>query len=143
MAAKIEWEEVAVTAGTYVKFSDPGDGITGRVVEYSPDSGATTFDGDDCGYITIQDDDGEFWTVTLDKPQLQRVVAAAEPVKGMLLDVRFHEWRKSEKSGREYKVFKVRRSLAGIDSFRAKQQAAAMAKKPSKVVDLGPDEAPF
>ena len=139
MAAKIEWEDVSVAAGTFVKFSDPGDGITGRVVEYDAEKGGTTFDGDECGYVTIQDDDNEFWTVTLDKPQLQRVVAAAEPVRGMLLDIRFDEWRTSEKTKRDYKVFKVRRSLAGMDNFRAKQAAAKKAAQP----DLGPDEAPF
>lgn len=103
----IEWEEVVTAPGNFVKFAQLGDGITGTVVQYDPDAGATTFDGDVCGHVVVQDDDGDWMTVSLDKGALRDKVRAAGPKPGDLIDIRYTSDAES-KTGRTYKAFTVR-----------------------------------
>ncbi len=125
-----QWEEVSSAPGNFVKFGVIGDGVTGTVVNYDPTSGATTFDGDVCGHLVVQDDDGDWMTVTLDKGALRDKVAAAGPKAGDLIDVRYTSDAES-KAGRTYKAFTVR---------IARGQGKAVVAPAADVADL---EEPF
>ena len=116
MNRKPNWTDVPDS--TFARFEEPGDRVTGEVLSYSPDEGATTYDGDPCGHLTLDGPDGPV-TVGLDKPQLARKVAGVPgggPHLGQLLQVEFTEWKTSE-AGRDYKRFAVRYDA----SFRPNQ----------------------
>ena len=103
-----QWEDIETVGGNFVKFSEPGDGVTGVVVSWSPNTGGRTFDGDECGHIILQDADGDWMTVTLDKGALKDKVLAANPVPGNTMDIRHTEMKTAVKSGYSYKDFGVR-----------------------------------
>ena len=104
----LEWETIDSAPGNFVKFGAIGDGVTGTVVNYDATSGATTFDGDPCGHIVVQDDTGTWHTVSLDKGALRDKVAAAFPEKGNTIDIRYTSDTESKSTGRTYKTFTVR-----------------------------------
>ena len=146
-----EWTEVQ--SGGFAKFTDPGDTYTGYVIEYNANEGGTTYDGDECGVLVLEDrETGEAVTITLDKKALSDPVKMAFPEPGKLIQVEFDEWRES-KSGREYKHFTVRHApgravqdtsdsrptLKG--SVRDMQKKAAAAVKPKN--ESFDAEAPF
>ena len=108
-----EWTEIS-SAGAFAKFLEPGDVYVGTVRNYDPDNGATTFDGDPCGYVDLEDDDGELWRITLDKGALRDPIQTAARQRGMdwinntLLSVEYTGDRESKKTGRNYKWFTVK-----------------------------------
>jgi hypothetical protein len=100
----IEWEDVTVPAGRFVKWEE-GHVETGWVVSYSPDTGATTYDGDPCGHLVIDDKETrELHTIVLDKGALRDAVAAANPRDGLLMQVACTGTKES-KAGRTYLTF--------------------------------------
>jgi len=102
-----DWEEVQAAQGRFAKWESVGDSVTGTVELWDAATGATTFDGDPCGFLQLVDSDGEQVVVSLDKPQLRDMVVAAKPKPGDMVRVKFDEMRTSLKSGREYKAFSV------------------------------------
>jgi hypothetical protein len=121
-----------------VKFDEPGDDIIGTIVEFDLETGGKTFDGDDCGFATLEDRDGELWTVTLDKGALRDAFTATSPVKGKLVRLVFAEWRQTKDGKREYKHFKGQVPLNQPKDLRSMQAAA---KEATQVA--ADDEAPF
>lgn len=108
MTTTDDWEDVSVPSGTFVKWDEPGDSVTGWVVHYDPTAGGTTFDGDVCGVLVLDDiETREMRTVTLDKGALKDAVAAASPVAGLLLRVTFDRMVPKKSGSGEYKGFKV------------------------------------
>ena len=105
-----EYDYEESTASKFVKFENPGDQVEGRVVAYNADEGATTFDGDPCGYIDLHDPYGLTHRVSLDKPALKDPVVAANtpagPVVGLQMKIVFAEWA-TNKQGTEWKRFRV------------------------------------
>jgi hypothetical protein len=100
----IEWEDVTVPQGTFVKW-EQGHSETGWVVHYDPAKGGTTFDGDECGVLVLDDKDTrELRTITLDKGALRDAVAAANPRDGLLMQVACTGTKES-KAGRTYLTF--------------------------------------
>lgn len=107
-----EWEDVDVAPGNYVKWETVGDQVTGWVVSYTPTTGTTDFNGDECGLLVLDDNETrELRSVTLDKGALKDAVAAASPTVGLLLRIT-HDRMIESKNGREYKGFKVQRNTA-------------------------------
>lgn len=125
-----EWQEIT-TAGAFAKFSEPGDVYTGTVRNYHPTEGATTFDGDECGFVDIEDEDGELYRITLDKGALRDPIQAAarqrglDFINGTLMSVEYTGDRESKKTGRQYKYFTVK---VAVDPTPKK--AAPKARKP-------------
>lgn len=100
----IEWEDVTVPQGTFVKWEE-GHAEAGWVVHYDPSDGGTTFDGDACGVLVIDHHETrELRTVTLDKGALRDAVAAASPRVGMLVRIAC-TGSKESKAGRTYLTF--------------------------------------
>ncbi len=121
------WEAVATPAGNYVKWENVGDTVTGWVVTYTPTTGTTDFNGDECGLLVIDDNETrELRSITLDKGALRDAVAAASPAPGLLLRIS-HDRMIESKNGREYKGFKVQKNTAS--------------KPPERPVNV--DEEPF
>ena len=86
----IEWEDVTVAPGNFVKWETPGDTVTGWVVTYNPTAGTTDFNGDECGVLVIDDHDTrELRTVTLSLAALRSQVAAASPTVGLLMRITY------------------------------------------------------
>ena len=135
---KIEWEDVVSPRGTFVRWDNPGDDIIGTIIEFNLEDGATTYDGDPCGFVTLQDRDGELWTVTLDKGSLKDAFLATQPAKGKLIRLYFREWRDTKDGKRQYKFFAGQVPINQPAGLREMQAKAAAAKKAAE-----PDEAPF
>lgn len=128
-----EWEDVATPAGNYVKWNNIGDSVTGWVVTYTPTSGTTDFNGDECGLLVIDDHETrELRSITLDKGALKDAVAAASPTPGLMLRVT-HDRMIESKNGREYKGFRVQRNTAS----KAPERPASDANLEPFVVDAG------
>lgn len=133
MTTDIQWEEVEGAQGSFAKFETPGDTYMGTVVAYNATSGASDFDGNDCGYLVLEDTEGDLWTITLDKGALRDKVAAANPYPGLLIQVAFSGWAESKKTGRQYKTFSVKKAAG-----RPPTTKKTPTRKP-----VEPDEAPF
>ena len=101
--SKIEWKEVVLS---YKKWEQPGDKVHGQVLHYSPQGGATTFDGKECGFLDLDRQDGQVLRIVLDKAALQDRIQAAYPEKGQWLGIKFVEEKQTDK-GQPYKVFNV------------------------------------
>ena len=99
------WREVEDSQ--FAVFENPGDFVEGVVVAYDPVAGATTYDGDPCGHVILEDEQTRVTSiVTLDKKALGDKLAVARPVPGMRMRIQFAEWRES-KNGQNYKVFRL------------------------------------
>ena len=101
--SKIEWKEVVIH---FMKWEKVGAKVHGQVIHYSPERGAVTYDGKDCGFVDLDRQDGAVMRVVLDKAQLADKVAAAYPKRGTWLGIKFTEEKKTDK-GHPYKVFAV------------------------------------
>ena len=104
---KINWKEVVVH---YQKWEKPGDKVHGQVLYYSPEGGASTFDGKECGFLDLHHPSGHVLRIVLDKAALQDRIQAAYPEPGMWLGVKFVEEKQTDK-GQPYKVFAVYKGL--------------------------------
>ena len=100
-------EQYEVQTSPWFKFAEPGDAVWGRVDEYNPDSGATTYDDEPCGYINLRQPDGTVYRIGLDKNALRDKVVASRPVVGRKMKILFSEMRDSKRGGQPWKFFKV------------------------------------
>lgn len=127
----IEWDEpVASRQGTYVSFKAHGDGVTGWIDQFDPQTGGTTYDGADCGYAQILDDQGDHWIVELDNNLKRDRFAALAATRGTYVDIRYRGDIES-KSGRTYK------------DIAFKKAVASPPMPAPKMVEPGADEEPF
>lgn len=102
-ASELKWAEVHPPK--FAKWETPGDKVVGQVLHYSPHEGATTFNGEVCGYIDLETDDG-VWRIVLDKDALKDRISAAYPQVGDWLAVKYLS-SKDTGRGQPYKVFGV------------------------------------
>lgn len=109
--SKIEWKEVVLS---YKKWEQPGDKVHGQVLHYSPQGGATTFDGKECGFLDLDRRDGQVLRIVLDKAALCDRIQAAYPEKGQWLGIKFVEEKQTDK-GQPYKVFNVYKGKVVIE----------------------------
>lgn len=101
-----QWTEVSPVA--YQKWQQPGDGVEGHVLAYSPHRGETKFQSEEpCGFIDLHSFAGGVVRVVLDKPALADRVAAAYPAIGDALRIAFDGEKESPRSGSRYKAFRV------------------------------------
>jgi hypothetical protein len=131
----IEWEEAVVARGTFVKFGEHGDGITGWVEQYDPAAGATTFDGDVCGHIQVLDEDGASWVVSLDNSLKADRATGLSLGRGDYIDVRYRGDIEA-KSGRTYKDIAFRKAKSAPPMPERKVEWAEAEEEPF-VVDAG------
>lgn len=144
-----QWTEIA-SAGAFAKFTEPGDSYTGVVRNYDPTAGATTFDGDECGFVEIEDDDGEVWRITLDKGALRDPIASAARQRGMdfINSTKMmveYTTNKESKNGRSYKFFTVK--IAPVSGAKATPKVSPSKIRKAVQENLTtatvPDESPF
>lgn len=88
--------KAATSAGDYKRWETIGDNVVGKVLAISP-KGGTTFDGDPCPLVVIEQDDGEEVKVTLAQANLVRTVAAARPEVGDRVAISYVELKKVDK----------------------------------------------
>ena len=120
-----EWEEGE--SSPFMRWTEPGDSVTGKVVEYNPIGGGKTYQGDECGRLVLEiNETGDRMQVDLDKGALADPVKACNPRLGDFMKVEFSEW-KTSKSDREYKFFRAfirrQKSTGGRGSSRSSSAA--------------------
>ena len=120
----------------YVKFEEAGKEVFGTVVHYSPNIGETHRDNaTPCGFLDLDDFQGNRLRISLDKPSLTTQVSFALPKPGDVLRVRFAEEVQGA-GGNKYKRFEVFRSVSSEEgdgrpeNATQGQQAQASAAKP-------------
>ena len=78
----VQWHPNKMASARFVKFGEAldneGDVIYGRLVHYHPSSGAQNFDRTgDVGLLVLEDDEGKWWKIGLEKGALASAVNGA------------------------------------------------------------------
>ena len=125
------WEVVEVPRGAYIGWgTKPGQHVTGKVLEYSPDGG-TDFNGSPCPTVAIElvenaasfnkDGDrsnheaGEIVQLNAGQVSLKRALRAADPAVGDLVKIELQSLAKTDKGSVKEFGIKIARG-AGVSS---------------------------
>ena len=111
----ITWEKVE-KPNIFTETWEEGTRVSGFVLYYSPDTGETDFNDNECGFIDLQDFDERRGShrVRLETIVLKELVRCAQPAPGMALGIKCLGKVKSSKSGNQYKNFEVYKGAVSL-----------------------------